>query len=313
MHYTQRTRLSGSFSAAAAIAGVVMGLAISTSWGEENVRRELRDLTLVPSTFDVDPLRGLTRAEMLVAVNQARSALADGRPWVAWNGLQPHVVEGSDAPPGVVLLAARAAAGWNGWPEVRGLLRGREWLAREGGAEGLFLLGRAEEAGGNWPRAADAYRRYARAAAPAARGVAYARLGGVLLREGRKTEAGAAFARAAEAQGSAADWYRALAVEAGHAVAAAPALESGAGAAALVRQARAEANVLAGRGAIDAAAERLARAAAAASQFDPTAAAALEVSRAGVLERARRGAEAREPLRRAPPPPPMRGWKPPRA
>ncbi|HEY0155002.1 MAG TPA: transglycosylase SLT domain-containing protein [Longimicrobium sp.] len=299
MHYTQRTRLSGSFSAAAAIAGVVMGLAISTSWGEENVRRELRDLTLVPSAFDVDPLRGLTRAEMLAAVTLARSALADGRPWAAWTGLQPHVAEGSDAPPAVVLLAARAAAGWNGWPEVRGLLRGREWLAREGGAEGFLLLGRAEEAGGNWPRAADAYRRYARAAAPAERGVAYARLGRVLLRQGRKTEAGAAFARAAESQGSAADWYRALAVEAGHAVAATPALESGAGAAALARQARAEANVLAGRGAIDAAAERLTRAAAAAAQFDPTAAAGLEIARAGVLERARRGAEAREPLRRA--------------
>jgi len=299
MHYTQRTRLSGSFSAAAAIAGVVMGLAISTSWGEENVRRELRDLTLVPSAFDVDPLRGLTRAEMLAAVTLARSALADGRPWAAWTNLQPHVAEGSDAPPAVVLLAARAAAGWNGWPEVRELLRGREWLGREGGAEGFLLLGRAEEAGENWPRAADAYRRYARAAAPAERGVAYARLGRALLRDGRKTEAGAAFARAAEAQGSAADWYRALAVEAGHALAAAPAPESGAGAAALVRQARAEANALAGRGAIDAAAERLARAAAAAAQFDPTAAAGLEIARAGVLERAQRGAEAREPLRRA--------------
>ncbi|HEX8359757.1 MAG TPA: lytic transglycosylase domain-containing protein [Longimicrobium sp.] len=295
MHYTERTRLKGTFSAAAAIAGVVVGLAAATSWGEENVRRELRDLTTVRASLKVDPLRGLTRAEMLLAVEQARSALADGRPWDAWNTLRPHVAaDPEDAPPGVVLMAARAAGGWRGWAEVRGLLRGRTWLEEVGDAEGLFLLGQAEEAGKNWTRAADAYRRYARAADESQRGTGYARLGQALLRDGRRTEAGAAFARAAEQPGVVGDWYRALAAEAGHPVAAAEAPEGSAGAARL-RQARAEARGLGP----DAAAERLAREARAVAEVDPTAAAGLELSRARVLAGAGRGAEAREALRRA--------------
>ena len=295
MHYTERTRLKGSFSAAAAIAGVVVGLAAATSWGEENVRRELRDLTTVRATMRVDPLRGLTRAEMLLAVEQARSALADGRPWAAWNALRPHVAaDPEDAPSGVVLMAARAAGGWRGWAEVRGLLRGRTWLEKVGDAEGLFLLGQAEEAGGNWTRAADAYRRYARSAAPSERATGYARLGRVLLRDGQRTEAGAAFARAAEQPGAVGDWYRALAAEAGRPVAAAEAPEGASGAARL-RHARAEARALG----TDAAAERLAREARALAEVDPTAAAGLELSRARVLMAAGRGSEAREALRRA--------------
>ncbi len=295
MHYTQRPRIKGTFSAAAAIAGVVVGLAAATSWGEENVRRELRDLTTVRASLTVDPLRGLTRAEMLLAVEQARGALADGRPWDAWNTLRPHVAAApEDAPPGVVLMAARAAAGWRGWPEVRGLLRGRTWLEETGNAEGLFLLGQAEEAGENWTRAADAYRRYARAADASERGTGYARLGRVLLRDGRRTEAGAAFARAAAEPGVVGDWYRALAAEAGHPVAAAEAPEGSAGAARL-RHARAEARGLGP----DAAAARLEREARAVADVDPTAAAELELSRARVLAGAGRGAEAREALRRA--------------
>jgi soluble lytic murein transglycosylase len=295
MNHHPPTRIKAQILAAAAIAGTVVGLAASSSWGGENVRRELRELRSAPKSLALDPFRGLTRAEMLLAVEQARGALADGRPWDAWNTLRPHVAAApEEAPPGVVLMAARAAAGWQGWAEVRGLLRGRTWLEEVGGAEGLFLLGQAEEAGGNWKRAADAYRGYARAADASERGAGYARLGQVLLRDGQRAQAGAAFARAAAQPGSVGDWYRALAAEAGHAVAAAEAPEGAAGAARL-RHARAEVRELGP----DAAAELLAREARALAEVDPTAAAGLELTRARVLTGAGRGAEAREALRRA--------------
>jgi soluble lytic murein transglycosylase len=291
MRYKLRKESAGAMTTGAALAGVLVGLAMGTSWGEANVRRELRDLTAVPSVMKVDPLRGLTRAEMLVAVTQARTALNAGRAWDAWNALRPHVASPEDAPESVVLLAARAAAGWRGWAEVRTLLRGREWLDAEGGGEGWFLLGQAEEAGKNWPRAADAYRRFAAAAPAEERAAGYARLGGALLRAGRTAEAGAAFARAAEQPAAAADWYRALSAEAGHPTAA----PGEGGSAARVRHARAEARRLPA----DAAAEWLAREARALAAIDPTAAAQLEAARARVLAADGRGAGAREGLRRA--------------
>jgi len=299
MNYTQRLKLPSALTAAAAITGMVAGLAMGTSWGEENVRRELRDLAAVPQSFEVDPLRGLTRAEMLLAVEEASSALEDGRPWAAWTALRPHVAgDAGGAPRSVVLLAARAAAGWNGWDEVRRLLRGRDWLASTGDRDGFLLLGRAEEAGGNFPRAADAYRRYAASADGPERGVALARLGSVLLRAGNTTEAARAFERAAAEPGEVADWYRALAAEAGL-VGASSVAAAGASAPARARQARAEARALAHGGDVAAAAARLDAEARAVAADDPTTAAELDVARATILQPTGRASEAREALRRA--------------
>ncbi|HYW09138.1 MAG TPA: hypothetical protein VE913_19415, partial [Longimicrobium sp.] len=280
MNYTQRLQLPPALTAAAAITGVVAGLAMGTSWDEENVRRELRDLAAVPQSLEVDPLRGLSRAEMLLAVEAASSALEAGRPWAAWNALRPHIAaDDAEAPRSVVLLAARAAAGWNGWNEVRRLLRGRNWLASTGNGDGFFLLGRAEEEGGNFPRAADAYRRYAASADGAERGVALARLGSVLLRDGKPAEAARAFERAAAEPGDVGDWYRALAAEAGL-VGASSVAASGASAPARARQARAEARALVARGDVAGAAARLDGEARAVEATDPTVAAELHVARA---------------------------------
>ena len=59
-----------------------------------------------------------------------------------------------------VLLLARAEAGWKNWSAVAELLDGAEWLSDESDAIGLYILGRAWEAQGQWAEAAESYGRY---------------------------------------------------------------------------------------------------------------------------------------------------------
>src|SRR5215207_4426435 len=190
----------------AGFAGLATGLAIGTAWGGRDLRESVPQVTQLQSRIAADPFRGLTHAGMLLAARQATAKLEAGRPWAAWNDLRDYVEDEDDAPPAMALLAARAAAGWDGWSHVRRLLDGRPWLAEEDGGAGLMLLGRAEEAKGDRAAAARAYRRYAAVASGADRGLAHARLGAVLRRDGRGREAADAFARAAAELPEVADW-----------------------------------------------------------------------------------------------------------
>ena len=71
---------------------------------------------------------------------QADSLVRAGRPWRASALLAPHLAVPAAATPELRLAGARAAAAWNGWPEVDRLLRGADWLDRQSGAEGRELL-----------------------------------------------------------------------------------------------------------------------------------------------------------------------------
>ena len=59
----------------------------------------------------------------------AQRALQAGHPWRATRLLAPLLRDPARRTPAAVLLAARAAAGWEGWSEVDRLLRGQPWLA----------------------------------------------------------------------------------------------------------------------------------------------------------------------------------------
>lgn len=248
--------------------GVATGLAVGTSWGASGVREGLRAVEELAPELPMDPLRGITRAEALARAEQARDHLEEGRPWAAWNTLEPFVREPSEADRPVVLLAARAATAWTGWREVRTLLRDQPWLAREAEGEGLYLLGRGEEGGEEWSRAASAYQRYLTIPGAPRRQEAFARLGSVLTRAGDPRAAALAYQRAAEIGGPAADWFAALAVEAGAPAASFPGEAS---AASRVRLALA----VAGRGGGSA---HLAREAEALAGSDPDAAAELRLA-----------------------------------
>jgi soluble lytic murein transglycosylase len=82
----------------------------------------------------------ITRDTILGAAERALNA---GHAWRATRLLTPILRDSSRRTPAAVLLAARAAAGWEGWPEVERLLRGEPWLASQFSGAGYELLARA--------------------------------------------------------------------------------------------------------------------------------------------------------------------------
>ncbi len=77
------------------------------------------------------------------AVAAATRAMSQGRHYLASRKLAPFVTTAGAGDPAVVLLAAKAAAEWDGWGTVVRLLAGRPWLDRTEGGEGRALLARA--------------------------------------------------------------------------------------------------------------------------------------------------------------------------
>src|SRR5438270_2307684 len=83
-------------------------------------------------------LRKAVTADTTLAA--AERALQSGHAWQATRLLAPVLRDASRRTPAAVLLAARAAAGWDGWSEVDRLLRGQRWLGTEANGTGYELL-----------------------------------------------------------------------------------------------------------------------------------------------------------------------------
>lgn len=73
----------------------------------------------------------------------AERALQNGHAWQATRLLAPLLRDPARRTPAALLLAARAAAGWEGWSEVDRLLRGQPWLGTEFAGAGYELLARS--------------------------------------------------------------------------------------------------------------------------------------------------------------------------
>ena len=116
------------------------------------------------------PSESLTRAiaadSTLVA---AERALASGHAWQATRLLAPVLRDPARRTPAALLLAGRAAAGWEGWAEVDRLLRGQPWLGKEFAGAGYELLARSALERGADTVAAAAYADSALRLATAAR------------------------------------------------------------------------------------------------------------------------------------------------
>src|SRR6187549_473658 len=80
-------------------------------------------------------------SDSLMAV--AEQALANGQPWKASRAVAPLLESPTTRTPATILLAARAAAGWDGWEAVTRLLMGQEWLDNSFEGDGRALLARA--------------------------------------------------------------------------------------------------------------------------------------------------------------------------
>lgn len=284
-------------------AGLLVGLLGGSLWSSEGPRWASPFFHQFGNLTRLEPVRVLPRAELAISALHAREALDSGKPWQAWRLLRDEV-DAPDAASAYVMLAARAAAGWGGWSNVRSLLQDRAWLGREQRGEGLYLLARAREELGERSAAVATYRRFLTVEGAQKKGIAQARLGALLLRGGSPGEAAEAFAGAATALPEVEDWMRVMRVEALVAAGAPQAADLAArekGGSAPVRMRRARAEKSARLAAGDAAQalqrleweERVLRA-----QGAPTEAAQLEMDRAKIFLKLDRPADARDALRR---------------
>jgi soluble lytic murein transglycosylase len=74
----------------------------------------------------------------------ADSALLAGQPWRATQILTPLLADPRTRTPDAVILAARAAAAWEGWPTVRRLLEHETWLDTKFDRLGRRLMAEAD-------------------------------------------------------------------------------------------------------------------------------------------------------------------------
>lgn len=183
--------------------GLVVGRLQSTEWSWRNVL-----LDEVSSITALDPVRALPRTAAALATLDAQHQLESNRPYAAWLTLRDHL--DVDGPIGAManLIAARAAAEWEGWQEVRSVLADRSWLADVDAGEGLLLLARAEEALGDVDTAIASYRAYLAVEGAREPGIARARLAGLLADTGAMDVAAEAYGAAAIELPTVADWMR---------------------------------------------------------------------------------------------------------
>jgi soluble lytic murein transglycosylase len=139
----------------------------------------------------------------------ARTELTAGSPWRATRLLAPILADPATRTSESEWLAARAAAEWGGWEQVRQILARSQWLDSLYDGSGRELLARAALALGDDSTAAvEARRALVRATAPAAVGVRRVLLARALDRLGQLSDAGAAYAAAAGELPPIGDWLR---------------------------------------------------------------------------------------------------------
>ncbi|MFZ5623589.1 MAG: hypothetical protein ACOY71_04055, partial [Gemmatimonadota bacterium] len=143
------------------------------------------------------------------ALARARQALGARRPWQATRLLAPALADPDRRTPEAVLLAAQAAAGWEGWTAVQRLLRAEPWLDTLWHGEGRALLARAAlERGQDSMALNEARRALQHARTDAERGSRLVLLARALDRRNDLEGAADAYRAAADLLPPVADWLR---------------------------------------------------------------------------------------------------------
>lgn len=137
----------------------------------------------------------------------ASAALRAGEPWRATRIVAPLLDRPGTRTPEVVLLAARAAAGWEGWETVTRLLAGQPWLDGDDAA-GRALLARALLERADAAAAGHAARALVPSLPEPERGRRLVVLARALERAGRMDSAATSYLQAAEALPAVGDWLR---------------------------------------------------------------------------------------------------------
>src|SRR5262245_46983868 len=85
-------------------------------------------------SFGSDPAAAaIARSDKL---KQAQAEIDQGHPWRATQLVAPALKDSRQRTAAALLVGARAAAGWGGWPEVEKLLAKETWLDTEFNGEG---------------------------------------------------------------------------------------------------------------------------------------------------------------------------------
>jgi soluble lytic murein transglycosylase len=145
-------------------------------------------------------------AEPSGLVAEAARALGEGKPYRASRLLVPVLGQSGERDPALVLLGARAAAGWEGWGTVVQLLAGQPWLDRLDGGEARALLARARVERSE--PAVDDARRALGTATPETRGARLVVLARAFDRADQLDSASLYYLRAAAELPRAAEWLR---------------------------------------------------------------------------------------------------------
>lgn len=142
-------------------------------------------------------------------VRAAAVALRDGQAWRATRLVMPALRNAGRRTPEALLVAARAAAAWQGWTEVQRLLQSAPWLDAEFAGEGRELLARAALAKGDLVTASAHAAGAVRAARDAqTRAVRLVLLGRAYDRRDLRDSARVAYMGAIGPLTDAADWLR---------------------------------------------------------------------------------------------------------
>jgi soluble lytic murein transglycosylase len=150
---------------------------------------------------------------------RAAAFLATDRPWRAAQVMRSYMRRVSNPPADHRLLAARAEAGWNAWPEVAALLEGVSALDTHENGVGLYLLGRARDDAGDAAGAVESYRAFLTLSPPAGeleseRAAARLRLGLALIRAGDRAGASRELQVSRSDAGGASIWIELLEADA---------------------------------------------------------------------------------------------------
>jgi soluble lytic murein transglycosylase len=133
----------------------------------------------------------------------AQAAIDAGHPWRATQTLAPLLRDASKRSPAVLVVAARAAAGWGGWAEIDKLLAGQVWVDTMFDGEARELLARAAlERGIDTLAATNAAAAVRDAKSADARAVRLVWLARALERGNLLDSAAATYARAGETSGA---------------------------------------------------------------------------------------------------------------
>jgi soluble lytic murein transglycosylase len=137
----------------------------------------------------------------------AQALIDSGHPWRATQALARTHRDGRQRTPAALIVAARAAAGWDGWSEVDKLLARQPWLDSSFDGEGRELLARsALERGVDTAALTQARAAAADAKTADARAVRAVLLARALERSNYFDSASATYARAANALRAVRDW-----------------------------------------------------------------------------------------------------------